>query len=272
MTIANVANQFMSNMRGVSPAMSAAKGYRAGQILGQRDTELENRKRALDMAEDKAWEEKQERLSKLAGEELEAHQRENFGVALSALSTKDPQTALIGLQKSGRLDPEMTVDDLPIFMAQNDVDGKLPQVVKNLQAQAMGEKKFERSKFESDRDYELAKRKQRTTETKADRIKSSDSNTIGNLIKESGNVAGEWDSISGKWVIEDAEERKRVLGVQTRAEKLFSDNPDMSHAEAVTKAMREAGINVTTATGQTAPAFNSGQPVRAYDPQSRTLR
>lgn len=46
-TIADVATNFMSNMRGVSPSVSAAKGYKAGMTLGQRT-------RALDQADEQS--------------------------------------------------------------------------------------------------------------------------------------------------------------------------------------------------------------------------
>lgn len=142
-TIADVANNFMGNMRGISPTMGAARGYKAGVQLGQKDRSLALQEqqlaqqkqqsektnqlndKKLSMAKDELAYKKRQEMAKLSEEERAQAMRQNFGMGMAIMGAKDPDTALIALQKAGKIDPNITVDDLPAFLGQNDVDGKM---------------------------------------------------------------------------------------------------------------------------------------------------
>jgi len=150
-TIADIATNFISQSKGVSPMGGLVKGVEKGMAMKSSRAKssfeaekeanaLTGRRKTLALAEDRFTYEKQQDLSALAKDEREIAQRENFGMGMAVVGASSPETALTGLQKGGKIDPALTIEDLPGFLAENDVDGKMGKFTEFQRKQAETER------------------------------------------------------------------------------------------------------------------------------------
>lgn len=272
MAIADVASNFISQSKGVSPTMGAARGLKAGTVIGQRSREIDRRETQDQFNRAAYW-------GKL-DREAQIRERETAGGVAAMTYGRGPEV-YDALKKTGKypLLDNVDYEELPIFAgvtkkgAELIKQGKADDLAKFEKDQVLiAQKMEERKQDEVERNNRAKNKADKLKNSKADRNKSGDAKTIKQFIADSGYIDREWDDFTGKWVIKDEAASKEVQAITSRALKLFNDNPDMSHPEAVDKALRAGGYAIKTPSGE-APAFSSPQDqVRSYDPESRTLR
>jgi len=123
MTIASVASQFMQTSKGLSPAQGAARGYKSGIALGQRNRALDQEQQKIDQTVAAG-----NRRSQKEMEEELRQKRLSMGTSLIMRAKKNPKafgTELSALKKAAPevFPAEVNTSNFETFMIENDTKG-----------------------------------------------------------------------------------------------------------------------------------------------------